>query len=156
MTAMANKSKLKNLLLDANQFGDAGVKDIKNKLKEMGKLNVLGSLEDNESEEESDNNEEESDDESEKSSDSAGGVEIEEIIEVSLLKVIFYLNTVLSFFYYFFYVSIQTEDLEAKITIKEFLEEPSAQNLLSLGGDRANLILQAAKVGCLLLNYLAF
>lgn len=99
---MANKSKLKNLLLDANQFGDAGVKDIKNKLKEMGKLNVLGSLEDNESEEESDNNEEESDDESEKSSDSAGGVEIEEIIEVSLLKVIFYLNTVLSFFYYFF------------------------------------------------------
>lgn len=41
---------------------------------------------------------------------------------------------------------MQVEDLEAKITIKEFLEEPSAQNLLSLGGDRANVILQAAKV----------
>lgn len=82
---MANKSKLKNLLLDANQFGDDGVKDIKNKLKEMGKLNVLGSLEENESEGESDDDEEESDNESEKSSDSAGGVEIEEIIEVSLV-----------------------------------------------------------------------
>lgn len=82
VTAMANKSKLKNLLLDANQFGDEGVKDIKNKLKEMGKLNVLGSLEENESEGESDD--EESDNESEKSSDSAGGVEIEEIIEVSV------------------------------------------------------------------------
>nr|XP_023018802.1 LOW QUALITY PROTEIN: ran GTPase-activating protein 1-like [Leptinotarsa decemlineata] len=48
--SMANKNKLKSLILDGNQFGEDGKEEIKRKLKEIGKLHILGSLEDNESE----------------------------------------------------------------------------------------------------------
>ncbi|XP_050295761.1 ran GTPase-activating protein 1-like [Anthonomus grandis grandis] len=74
--AMANKSKLKNLVLDGNQFGEEGAADIKSKMIEIGKINTLGSLEENESEEsgESDAESEEENEESEENE-----VEIEEI-----------------------------------------------------------------------------
>lgn len=38
--AMANKSKLKNLILDGNQFGEEGKELIKKKLKEIGELKI--------------------------------------------------------------------------------------------------------------------
>lgn len=47
--AMADKTKLKNLLLDGNQFGNDGRNAVKLKMKEVGKLNCLGSLSEDES-----------------------------------------------------------------------------------------------------------
>lgn len=83
--AMANKTKLKNLLLDGNQFGNKGRDAVKSKMKEVGKLSCLGSLSEDESEgseEEEDKSEEseaESGEEEEKS-----GVEIKEVKEVTV------------------------------------------------------------------------
>ncbi|XP_044269060.1 ran GTPase-activating protein 1 [Tribolium madens] len=57
--AMANKSKLKVLNLNGNQFGEEGRKQIENEIKQIGKLNSLGSL----SEDESEDSEEESSEE---------------------------------------------------------------------------------------------
>lgn len=63
--AMADKTKLKNLLLDGNQFGNEGRNAVKLQMKEVGKLNCLGSLSEDESEEEGEqsNEEQSSDDE---------------------------------------------------------------------------------------------
>lgn len=59
--ALGNKSKLKSVILDGNQFGEDGCREVVNKFKEIGKYGVLGSLD----EDEGDDNDEEDDDEDE-------------------------------------------------------------------------------------------
>lgn len=113
VNAMAEKTKLKNLLLDGNQFGHEGRNAVKSKMKEVGKLNCLGSLSEDESEEsdqedESSESEEESDHEED---EEQSGVVIKEIV-----------------------------------TVEEFLEAPTEEKLLGLEENRAELLLQAAKV----------
>ncbi|RZC35372.1 ran GTPase-activating protein 1 [Asbolus verrucosus] len=58
--AMQNKNKLKMLNLNGNQFGEEGRTLVQNEMKEIGKLDTLGSL----SEDESEDSEDESSDES--------------------------------------------------------------------------------------------
>lgn len=50
--AMSNKSVLQTVNLNGNQFGEKGQNDLKNELKSVGKLNTLGSLSEDESEDE--------------------------------------------------------------------------------------------------------
>ncbi|XP_076272930.1 ran GTPase-activating protein 1-like isoform X2 [Rhynchophorus ferrugineus] len=59
--AIANKTKLKNLVLDGNQFGDDGADELRDKLKKIGKLHVLAPMDNNE-EEDSEEDEEGEDD----------------------------------------------------------------------------------------------
>ncbi|KAL3271009.1 hypothetical protein HHI36_021510 [Cryptolaemus montrouzieri] len=56
--ALANKTKLKTLILDGNQFGAEGRKELQNELKKIGKFAVLGSLDDDESEDDEDEEDE--------------------------------------------------------------------------------------------------
>ncbi|XP_066138424.1 ran GTPase-activating protein 1 isoform X1 [Euwallacea fornicatus] len=121
--AMINKEKLKSLMLDCNQFGDKGVEDIRGRLKEIGKLNTLGSLEDNESEGESEEESQgcETQSENDEEENSGGHVEIEEIVDDA------------------------EENMSTKITVQEFLSEPTAHNLLLLGDDREQLLLEETK-----------
>ncbi|KAL1517043.1 hypothetical protein ABEB36_000860 [Hypothenemus hampei] len=89
--AMTNKTKLKSFLLDANQFGGNGAADIKSKLKALGKLNVLGSLDDNESEEESEDDDSKGEDSEDDENDQS--VVIEEIVEADQITVEEFLKT---------------------------------------------------------------
>lgn len=77
--AMADKTKLKNLLLDSNQFGNEGRNAVKSQMKQVGKLNCLGSLSEDESEDD-----EEEEDNSEQDESSSVGVKIEEINETNI------------------------------------------------------------------------
>lgn len=63
--SLGNKPKLKNVILDGNQFGDEGCEKIKEEFKKIGKSEVLGSLE----EDEGDDNEEDEDEETESESE---------------------------------------------------------------------------------------
>lgn len=54
--AMTHKDSLRQLILDCNQFGEAGVEEIKEIMKDYGKLNIL-SIEDDEGEGEDDGEE---------------------------------------------------------------------------------------------------
>lgn len=78
VNAMANKAKLKNLLLDGNQFGNQGRDAVKTKMKEVGKLNCLGSLSEDESEDSEEEKSEHSEEESEEDEEKSGLV-IEEV-----------------------------------------------------------------------------
>ncbi|KAI4471861.1 ran gtpase-activating protein 1 [Holotrichia oblita] len=49
IAALANKSQLKALVLDGNNFGSDGKEAVRKKMMEIGKLNALGSLNDDES-----------------------------------------------------------------------------------------------------------
>ncbi|CAH1155792.1 unnamed protein product [Phaedon cochleariae] len=119
--AMANKSKLKQLILDGNQFGEQGQEEIKKKLKEIGKLHTLGSLEENESEDsEEDTDDENVDDESEEHSEIEHSEKENDVIEVP-------------------------PSIPTTITVEEFLKTPSSNNFLALGNDRIDLIFRYVK-----------
>ncbi|CAG9859602.1 unnamed protein product [Phyllotreta striolata] len=119
--AMANKSKLKKLILDGNQFGEEGKDMIQEKLKDIGKFNVLGSLDDNESEEESEEEgEDEGEDTEEHGSDNEGSEDEQEVISIP-------------------------SPMKLQFTVKEFLEVPSSSNFLALGPNRTEVILKEAK-----------
>ncbi|KAJ8925020.1 hypothetical protein NQ315_001186 [Exocentrus adspersus] len=102
--AVANKTKLKSLVLDGNQFGENGRAELKQKLKELGKLNTLGSLEDDESE---DSEEEEGGDTEESDTDSDQGVNITEIETESPMPE------------------------EATVSVEQFIEAPNAKNFFN-------------------------
>ncbi|XP_060535772.1 ran GTPase-activating protein 1 [Cylas formicarius] len=72
--AMANKTVLRSLVLDGNQFGREGAEKLRERLADVGRSNALGSLDDNESEEE-----QEDEDEDDESDDEEGGVQIVEL-----------------------------------------------------------------------------
>ncbi|KAG5895121.1 hypothetical protein JTB14_008558 [Gonioctena quinquepunctata] len=119
--SMKNKGKLKSLILDGNQFGEAGKEEIKKKLKEIGKLHVLGSLEDNESEDSAE--EEDSTGDNEDSNTESEEEESEQENES---------------------ITIVTP-VSQKVTVAEFFETPSAGNFIALGNDRIEAIAKEAK-----------
>ncbi|CAG9828161.1 unnamed protein product [Diabrotica balteata] len=111
--AMANKSKLKTLIIDGNQFGTKGKELIESKLKEIGKFNVLGSLEDNESEDESEDedvDEDVEDEEEEEECSEEGETENDEEKSDTNEDVI-----------------AVPSPLKQNFTIREFIETPSAK-----------------------------
>lgn len=123
--AMSDKTNLKSLNLNGNQFGKKGRTEIENELKNIGKFNTLGDL----SEDESDN-EDESDEKEESSEHSSTEDEDEQQEEVNVLDI---------------------TDSDVKIepkTVEDFLKWPSAETFLGLGDDRDDLILKEAKVNC--------
>lgn len=78
--AVANKIKLKKIVLDGNQFGEEGAEELQDKFKEIGKLNII-SLEDNEEDSEvEDKRRDESD--SDKSEDDSDIDELQDTIPV--------------------------------------------------------------------------
>ncbi|XP_072393302.1 ran GTPase-activating protein 1-like [Diabrotica undecimpunctata] len=125
--AMANKSKLKTLIIDGNQFGTKGKELIENKLKEIGKFNVLGSLEDNESEDESEDEDVDEEDEEEEECSEEGETENDEKSDIN--------EDVIAV----------PSPLKQNFTIREFIETPSASNFLSLGSNRIDTIVTEAK-----------
>lgn len=129
--AIANKIKLKNLILDGNQFGEDGKELIRKKLKDIGKLNVLGSLDDNEPE---DSNEEEEDDEEENEESGEDDSENDETVDEETKD------------------NSQDQDVIAipspvkvQLSVKEFIDIPSASNFLAMGPNRTEAILEEAK-----------
>ncbi|XP_056634037.1 ran GTPase-activating protein 1 [Diorhabda sublineata] len=128
LNAIVNKSKLKKLILDGNKFGDDGKELIKKKLGEIGKLNVLGSLDEDESEDSNEEDDEEETDKSEHDSENDETVDEEtkdeshdqDVIEVP-------------------------SPTKLHLSIKEFIETPSASNFLAMGPNRTEAILEEAK-----------
>ncbi|KAK9880645.1 hypothetical protein WA026_011884 [Henosepilachna vigintioctopunctata] len=109
--SLANKSKLKTLVLDGNAFGPEGCNQIKKELEQIGKVNVLSSLDEDECEEESSDN-----------SDTMSNY-------------------------------TDTDDEGVKVTIEEFLQNPSDENFMGLGDERKNIILnESKKTGDIVLN----
>ncbi|CAH1123149.1 unnamed protein product [Ceutorhynchus assimilis] len=121
VNAMTNKIKLKSLILDGNQFGTEGAQSIKNKLKEIGKFNTLGSLDDNESEGESDEDENQSDSDHESDNETD-----DDFLNASKKEP-------------------EAEESATNISIEEFMKDPTGKNLILLGSNREELILKTAQ-----------
>nr|CAH7734741.1 unnamed protein product [Callosobruchus chinensis] len=122
--AVKNKIKITSLQLDGNQFGSGGKEQLETKLKEYGKFHVLGSLDENESE---DSEEEVEGDENESST----GEEDESTDDAKHS-----LNSSVT-------ITEITDD--TKISVKNFLENPNMVNFMALGDDRNELIFQEIK-----------
>lgn len=130
--AMANKSKLKTIMIDGNQFGSEGADDIRENLQKFGKLNTLGTLEENESEDESEESENGSSEESQDSEDDAGDDDVEEEEEEERGV---YIEEI-----------IEENSNNTKVTAEDFLKAPSTQNFLALEENKTKLISAAVKV----------
>lgn len=124
--AVAHKGQLTSLILDGNFFGSEGCECLREKLSACGRLESLGTLEEDATDEESENCDEESDD-----ADDDGDVhEKEEGFEAEISR-----NS----------VNIETKK---HITIHEFLNSPTGENLLILKqqGNKAQDFIDHAKV----------
>ncbi|CAH2005164.1 unnamed protein product [Acanthoscelides obtectus] len=119
---MKNKLKIVSLQLDGNQFGTKGRKELETKLKEFGKLHVLGSLDENESEE----SEEEADD-----GEDGNSTEEEESADESHQS---HNNSVTI-----------VELTDSNISAKDFLKSPNMDNFMALGDNRTVLIYEEIK-----------
>ncbi|CAH2016375.1 unnamed protein product [Acanthoscelides obtectus] len=120
--AMKNKLKIVSLQLDGNQFGTKGRKELETKLKEFGKLHVLGSLDENESEE----SEEEAED-----GEDGNSTEEEESADESNQS---HNNSVTI-----------VELTDSNISAKDFLKSPNMDNFMALGDNRTVLIYEEIK-----------
>ncbi|KAF2879068.1 hypothetical protein ILUMI_27103 [Ignelater luminosus] len=122
--AMVNKNKLKSLILDGNQFNDEVKTKIKDKLKEIGKINALGSLDECESEEDG-SEEEGSGDESGESEEEGNTFDDKSKITI-----------------------IENKPLDPVIGIgsyESFIKASTMENFLNLGNNKEDLILAEIK-----------
>nr|XP_022917466.1 ran GTPase-activating protein 1 [Onthophagus taurus] len=123
--ALINKEKLVCVNLGANKFGSDGCEDIKTLLKDVGKLNTLESLSDDESagsDDDDDDEEDEDEDDDEKVNDETG-TESDHENEINE-------------------IDNNNGVLDSKVTVEDFLKEPTSENFLSLGDNVADLLLK--------------
>lgn len=131
--SLSNKNKLRHLILDGNQFGEKGRINVKNKLKEIGKIGIFKNYTDliNEivgklntlsglSEDESGDSEDDADDQStEDETEHETSADTSDIVAV---------------------------DYGSKVTIDDFVLFPTTDKFMQLGENRSSIILTEAKV----------
>uniref|UniRef100_A0A1B6KVR9 Ran-GTPase activating protein 1 C-terminal domain-containing protein n=1 Tax=Graphocephala atropunctata TaxID=36148 RepID=A0A1B6KVR9_9HEMI len=136
--AMENKSKLKTLSLDGNNFGEDGIKMVKAEMKKTRHPEALGSLSDDEGDEDSeeevdeDNEEEEEEEESDNDESSINNKSIASEKEESVLP------TMAS-------VEDAMMKLLKKVTVTDFLQFPTPERFLALEGNKCQQILDEIK-----------
>ncbi|VEN64230.1 unnamed protein product [Callosobruchus maculatus] len=121
--AIKNKIKINSLQLDGNQFGEEGKAQLETKLKEFGKLHVLGSLDENESEDSEEEVEEDENENSSERDESADEAEHSLNSSVTITEI--------------------TDD--TKISVKNFIKNPNVVNFMALGDNRSELIFEEIK-----------
>ncbi|KAI4471845.1 ran gtpase-activating protein 1 [Holotrichia oblita] len=144
IAALANKSQLKALVLDGNNFGSDGKEAVRKKMMEIGKLNALGSLNDDESADSED--EEDTEEEQYQDDDGDDSEEIEtknESLEDE--KIILLQNNSHN----------QSRDdveifgnlslNEKTVVVADFLNKPNADNFIALGPNVSSLLLSEAE-----------
>ena len=125
--AVADKLQLSSLQLDGNAFGNNGIKRLRELLTTSERIEALGSLAEDESEDEEESdgeapdNEAESDDSKENAGVTDGYIEQEEPIIVERIQ-------------------------KKVVDVAEFLKAPTGENLLLLQGDKGKLFIDHAKV----------
>uniref|UniRef100_K1RBZ5 Ran GTPase-activating protein 1 n=1 Tax=Magallana gigas TaxID=29159 RepID=K1RBZ5_MAGGI len=117
---MKNKPNLKKLDLNCNMFGESGKEEIKEAMKNNGKLDILASLSDDEGSDEEEVDE--GDDQGEEEDVGQDDVEGEEVNDPELQ------------------VKGKSISPNKKVTAKDFLAFPSPSKLLQLGSGRAQAL----------------
>lgn len=117
---MKNKPNLKKLDLNCNMFGESGIEEIKEAMKNNGKLDILASLSDDEGSDEEEVDE--GDDQGEEEDVGQDDVEGEEVNDPELQ------------------VKGKSISPNKKVTAKDFLAFPSPSKLLQLGSGRAQAL----------------
>ncbi|KAK7067623.1 Ran GTPase-activating protein 1, partial [Halocaridina rubra] len=129
--ALANKEQMTTLMLDGNQFGDEGKDCLVSALEDIGCLEILESLEDDENPDSDEEEEDDIDGDEEEDEDEVEGEE--EVQEVEGSGVSPLLRRALS--------DIKPE----KCTAAEFCDQPTAGRLIGLGNSGPSLLVEEAK-----------
>ncbi|XP_051175438.1 ran GTPase-activating protein 1 [Leptopilina boulardi] len=129
--AVAHKAQLTSLLLDGNFFGSEGRESLKEGLSAWGRLESLGTLEEDATDDETENTDEESDEDDDDDDDDVGdeNIKIQKDVKAGIIQ------------------SPANKDAKKPITIPEFLNSPSGENLLILKqhGNKAQDFIDHAK-----------
>lgn len=163
--ALSDKTHLTAVILDGNNFGSEGRDVIKNKLKDIGKANVLGSLSEDDSvdsEDDDDTEEEHEQDDEEESEEIAISTTYRNGIGKEKDPLSNSLNHSTNDIQIIESLSLN----EKTATVTDFLNKPNADNFLALGSNVSNLLLKEAEVSknfyltrivvvkCFLINFL--
>lgn len=129
VNAVTDKIQLTSLQLDANSFGGNGIDELKEALDKVDKLDVLGSLEDDATDDEDESDEDEDDnnesDDDSNNDDDDNDNKYSDISQEIIIQ--------------------EKEKIYKPINVKEFLKAPIGENLLMIEGDKFNEFLQHAK-----------
>ncbi|KRT85406.1 hypothetical protein AMK59_1476 [Oryctes borbonicus] len=147
VNALADKPHLKALVLDGNNFGSEGKNAVQNKLKEIGKTYVLGSLSEDESvdgDEEDDSTEVEEEDQDE-DSEEYENIEIRGIKTESMKNERNMLNNSHNHTKDEVQIFENLSLSENKtVNVMDFLSKPNPDNFLALGSNVSSLLLAEA------------